>query len=149
LGVVVSMALNPEQVFYFIYLFLVVLIMNQSISSQDFIQYDTHSYSFFLYFYRLYIMLSHVSFLNWILGIFRSSLVVVLALSIRITCRYFNYVSVFLGTNDNYGAGAYSTFFNLYAMSDLVLIVYLIFLCSHSQTKTISYSGSSVTNILL
>ncbi len=48
-------------------------------------------------------MLSHVSFLNWLIGMLRNSLIVTLVLSIRIFCRYFNYVSVFLGTNDDYG----------------------------------------------
>lgn len=111
--------------------------MGQSISSTETIHYETHSYSFFLDFYRLYIMLSHVSFLNWLIGLFRSSTIVTIALSIRIFCRYFNYVSVFLGTNDNYGVEA--SFFNLHALSDLVLIIYLILLCLYSPTKTITY----------
>jgi hypothetical protein len=48
-------------------------------------------------------MLSHVSFLNWLIGIFKNSFIVALTLSVRIFCRYFNYVSVFLGTKDDYG----------------------------------------------
>jgi hypothetical protein len=110
------------------------------------LQSETHSYSFFLDFYRLYIMLNHVSFINWLIGLFRSSLVVVIALSIRIVCRYFGYVSVFLGTTENDGDG--SEVVNLNSGSDLVLVVYLILVCLYSPKKTITYEGSSVTDVL-
>lgn len=106
-----------------------------------------HSYSFFLNFYRLYIMLSHVSFLNWILGIFSQSIIVTIALGIRIFCRYFNYVSVFLGTNDHYGFDM--NFFDLHSFSDSVLIVFLILLRLYNPEKTKTYESSNVTNILL
>ena len=102
-GIVLSLILDPEEFVYFVNLYLVVLVIGQDITSMQEIQYETHSYSFFLDFYRLYIMLSHVSFLNWLIGIFRNSSIVALTLSVRVFCRYFNYVSVFLGTNDNYG----------------------------------------------
>jgi hypothetical protein len=93
-------------------------------------------------------MLSHVSFLNWLIGIFRNSSIVTLAISIRIFCRYFNYVSVFLGTNDDYGIMEVR-FINMHSLSDLVLIVYLIFLCLYSPSKTKTYGNSNITNILL
>lgn len=48
-------------------------------------------------------MFSHVSFLNWLIAIFRNSTILTLVLAIRVFCRYFGYVSVFLGTNDYYG----------------------------------------------
>jgi hypothetical protein len=91
-------------------------------------------------------MLNHVSFINWLIGLFRSSSIVVIALSIRIICRYFGYVSVFLGTTENYEMS--TQFFNFNSVSDLVLVVYLVLLCLYSPTKTSKYEGSTVTDVM-
>lgn len=124
-----------------------MLVVGQDISDSLIIHYSMHSYSFLMDFYRLYIMLNHVSFLNWLIGIFRNSFIVFLTLSIRISCRYFNYSSVFLGTNDSYGVD--HDFFDLKSLPDSVLILYLILLCLYSPTVTKTYNNSSVTNVLL
>lgn len=147
-GIVCSIVLQPDQVFYFVYLYVVVLIVGQNITAGELITYEVHSYSFLLDFYRLYIMLSHVSFLNWLIAISRSSIILTLAICIRVACRYFGYVSVFLGTNDDYGLVEVKLV-NIHSISDLFLIVYLVLLRLYSPNKTKTYDNTQVTNILL
>lgn len=93
-------------------------------------------------------MLSHVSFLNWLIAISRSSIILTLAICIRVACRYFGYVSVFLGTNDDYGLVEVKVV-NIHSISDLFLIVYLVLLRLYSPKKTKIYDNTQVTNILL
>lgn len=93
-------------------------------------------------------MLNHVSFINWLIAIFRNSFIVTVALCVRVLCRYFGYISVFLGTNDDYGIIDVKII-NAHSISDLVLIVYLVLLCLYSPKKTKTYENSEVTNILL
>lgn len=74
-------------------------------------------------------MFIHVSFLNWLIAIFRNSFIVTLVLCVRIFCRFIGYNSVFLGTNDDYGVEV--KLFDLH-VGDIVLLVYLVFLCLYS-----------------
>ena len=146
-GLVLSMLLEPTQISYFFYVYLIVLILGEDIHGRDPVDFTLYSYGFLVDFYRIYIMLSHVSFLNLLIGLCRSSAMVMLTLSIRIVCRYFGYFNVFLGTNDNYGFS--STVFDLQALADGVLWVYLLLLRLYSPQNTITYSESHITNILL
>lgn len=106
-----------------------------------------HSYGIFLHLYRIYLMLSHVSFLNFILGLVRSSTIAFITLNTRIFCRYFDIVNVFLGTNDNYGLE--TSILNLEALSDGILWLYMVLMCLYSPKAGVTYSNSQITNILL
>ena len=92
-------------------------------------------------------MLSHVSFINFLIGLCRTSIIVLFALLVRIVCRYFNITNVFVGTNDNYGFT--NSVFDLKGLPDGVLWGYLLLLRLYSQQKTQTYKGSNITNVLL
>lgn len=92
-------------------------------------------------------MLSHISFINFLMGLCRSSTIAMMAIAVRIISRYFGLTSVFLGTNDSYGF--MTNIFNLQALPDGVLWGYMLLLRQYSKQVTHTYADSNITNILM
>ena len=103
IGLVISIALEPKQLPYFIYLYVVLRFLAKNPHSLETIEYGCHSYSIFVQLYGLYLLLYRVSFLNFLIGIFRYGGTLTLVLICRIIARYLGINDTFLGTNDGYG----------------------------------------------
>ena len=88
--------------------------------------------------------MSHVSVVNFLLGVFRRSFMALLAISFKIVCRHFGAVSILMGTNESYGFGGLLSFGSL---DDTFLWVYLILLLMYSPAGIPTFSGSNIVNI--
>ena len=124
-----------------------VLILGKDVGEDQAVESNLYSYGFLLDCYRLYIMLSHVSLINFLMGLCRTSTIVFFAILTRIFFRYFGLTNVFVGTNDNYGLS--NNTFDLQALPDGVLWGYMLLLKLYSEQVTHTYKGSNITNILL
>jgi hypothetical protein len=97
LGITASFLLQPNQFIYFVFLYVA-----RYISSHDHV-FEKKNWWIFIEIGRITILLSKVSVLNFLIGLFQSQILVISTIMFRTACSFFQYILVFMGTEDSYG----------------------------------------------
>ena len=140
-GLTIGLLLQPNQLLYFMLLIFMIYVRGQDID------FKMHSHWILIQFTQLYIMFSKVSVINFLMGLMPSEVLVLYCISFRIIFNYFEWISVFMGTEDNYSK---SYFYNLIPNSffiDLSLWIFMILLKTHAPNLTNKFPNSNITNI--
>ena len=90
--------INISPLIYALYLLII-----RDIHPPEIQHFPTFSYEIVVMISRLYILLNHVSVINFLIGLFANPTIVFIAISFKIISRHLNIVSIFIGTNENYG----------------------------------------------
>lgn len=140
LGITASFLLQPNQFIYFIFLYVA-----RYISTSDH-TFEKRNWWIFIEFGRIIILLSKVSVLNFLIGLFQSQLLVVFTIMFRTACSFFSFILVFFGTEDNYEY--YVQYFVPSSLgTDILLWIYLILLKTDNPSSTVKFQGTDITNI--
>lgn len=140
LGVTASFLLQPNQFIYFVFLYVARYVPTSDHA------FEKRNWWVFLEVGRVMILLSKVSVLNFLIGLFESQLLVVLALMFRTACSFFSFILVFFGTEDNYEY--YVQYFVPSSLgTDILLWAYLMLLRTYSPSSTVKFAGTDITNI--
>jgi len=95
-GITISLLLQPTQFIYVIFLY----------AAKHITTFDQHfnpsNWWLFIELGRIVILLSKVSLLNFLIGLFQSQYLVMFTLIFRNACSFFKLILVFMGTEDNY-----------------------------------------------
>lgn len=98
-------------------------------------------------FSRLYILFSKVSVINFLMGLVPSAVLVMYCLGFRILFNYFGWISVFMGTEDNY------TKTYLYGMVphsifvDAALWVFMVLFKTYTPNLVEKFKDSGITDV--
>lgn len=93
---------------------------------------------------RLYILLNHVSVINFFIGLFANPTIVLIAICFKIVSRNLNIVSVFIGTNENYG---FSNILSFSSLDDTFLWGYLILLSLFNRKAKKTFEACQILDI--
>jgi hypothetical protein len=140
LGITASFLLQPNQFIYFIFLYVA-----RYISTGDYV-FDRKNWWIFIELGRAIILLSKVSVLNFLIGLFQSQFLVVFTIMFRTVCSFFKFILVFMGTEDNYEYYV-EYFVPSSIITDILLWIHLIFLKMYNPSSTVKFQGTDITNI--
>jgi hypothetical protein len=140
LGITASFLLQPNQFIYFIFLYVA-----RYISSHDHV-FEKKNWWIFIELGRIVILLSKVSVLNFFIGLFQSQILVLFTIMFRTACSFFQYILVFMGTEDNYYYYVEYIIPNS-IVTDILLWIHFIFLRMYSPLATLKFQGTDITNI--
>jgi hypothetical protein len=140
-GLTIGILLQPNQFLYFALSIIMIYVRGQDM------EFKMHSHWIVIQLSRLYIMFSKVSVINFLMGLVPSSVLVMYCLGFRIVFNYFEWISVFMGTEDNYNK---SYFYNLVPHSffvDIGLWIFIILLKTYTPNLVNKFPNSNITNI--
>jgi hypothetical protein len=140
-GLTFGMLLQPNQFLYFILGALMVYIRSKNYN------FSQHSHWVPIQFSRLYILFSKVSVINFLMGLVPSAVLVMYCLAFRIVFNYFGWISVFMGTEDNY-AKAYC--YNLVPHSvfvDVALWSFMVLFKTYTPNLVHKFKDCEITDI--
>lgn len=140
LGITISFLLQPNQLIYFIFLYLA-----RYISTADH-AFNRRNWWIFIELGRIIILLSKVSVLNFLIGLSQSQFLVLFTLMFRTFCSFFSYILVFMGTEDKY-VFYVQYFIPSSIITDILLWMHFIFLKMYNPSSTIKFQGTDITNI--
>jgi hypothetical protein len=140
MGTLVSLLLQPEQFIYFLFLYLIRLLKTQDH------EYRHRNWWLFIVLGRIVILLSKVSLLTFLIGLFQSRSLVLFTLMFRTVCAFFGKIIVFMGTEDDYSYFVEKVVPKSIVI-DLILWAYFLLLRIYSSSSSSKFSGTNITNI--
>jgi hypothetical protein len=141
LGLSLGLLLQPNQFLYFILTLLMVYVRGNNYS------FSQHSHWVLIQMSRLYILFSKVSVINFLMGLMPSAVLVMYCLMFRIVFNYFGWISVFMGTEDNYSK---TYFYDLVPHSvfvDAALWIFMILFKTYTPNLVHKFKDCDITDI--